>query len=61
MDVPLEVACEDEKVGLTFRLGVLTLLPAESRAMGQNIELQEAIIDITTMPLGDIETLCFFW
>ena len=45
MKVQLEVICVEEKVSFTFDLGLVSLLPAVTRAMAQAIETEIAMID----------------
>ena len=45
MKVQLEVICDEEKVGFTFDLGLVSLLPAETRAVAQAIETEKAMKD----------------
>lgn len=51
MKVQLVVICDKEKVGFTFDLGVVSLLPAETRAMAHAIEAEEARKDDLGEPL----------
>ena len=45
MKVQLEVVCDEEKVNFTFDLGLVSLLPAVTRATAQAIETEIAMID----------------